>query len=79
MMNLQPTLENENVKLVPLQETDFERLYDVASDPLIWEQHPNKDRYKREIFQTFFFNHFHRLIVPEENSYMYPAHRRLCH
>ncbi len=54
MMNLQPTLENENVKLIPLQETDFEKLYKVASDPLIWEQHPNKERYKKEIFQTFF-------------------------
>ena len=39
-MNLQPILENENVKLLPLQEDDFEVLYQVASDPLIWEQHP---------------------------------------
>lgn len=53
-MNLQPILENENVKLLPLQEDDFEVLYQVASDPLIWEQHPNKDRHKREVFQTFF-------------------------
>lgn len=29
-------------------------MYKVASDPLIWEQHPNKDRYKREVFQSFF-------------------------
>ncbi|MCG2610572.1 GNAT family N-acetyltransferase [Flavobacterium sp. SM15] len=53
-MNLQPVLENETVKLIPLQESDFETLYHVASDPLIWEQHPNKDRYKREVFQNFF-------------------------
>ena len=53
-MNLQPTLENEYVKLVPLQNNDFEQLYEVASDPLIWQQHPNKDRYKREVFQNFF-------------------------
>lgn len=53
-MNLQPILENESVKLQPLQESDFEALYQVASDPLIWEQHPNKDRYKREVFQNFF-------------------------
>lgn len=53
-MNLQPTLENETIKLVPLKETDFETLYKVASDPLIWEQHPNKDRWKREVFQNFF-------------------------
>lgn len=54
-INWQPThLENEFVKLVPLAETDFEHLYQVASDPLIWEQHPNKDRYKKEVFQQFF-------------------------
>jgi RimJ/RimL family protein N-acetyltransferase len=53
-MNLQPTLQNEQIHLIPLVEHDFETLYQVASDPLIWEQHPNKDRYKREVFQTFF-------------------------
>jgi RimJ/RimL family protein N-acetyltransferase len=52
--DLQPTLENESVKLVPLKEVDFETLYQVASDPLVWEQHPNKDRYKREVFENFF-------------------------
>ena len=51
---LQPTIENEFVKISPLKEDDFEALYKVASDPLIWEQHPNKDRYKREVFETFF-------------------------
>ncbi|WP_048919523.1 GNAT family N-acetyltransferase [Rufibacter radiotolerans] len=50
----QPTLENEKVILFPLQEDDFEALYAVAADPKIWEQHPNKDRWKREVFQTFF-------------------------
>jgi hypothetical protein len=52
--DLQPSLENESVKIQPLQSIDFEVLYSVASDPLIWEQHPNKDRYKREVFETFF-------------------------
>lgn len=52
--SLQPTLENENVKLIPLQESDFERLYAVASDPEVWAMHPNKERYKREVFQNFF-------------------------
>ena len=55
MLNLQPThLANEWVKLIPLKETDFEKLYAVASDPLIWEQHPNKNRYKRAVFDNFF-------------------------
>lgn len=52
--NLQPTLENEFVKIEPLKAGDFETLYNVASDPLIWEQHPNPDRYKRPVFEIFF-------------------------
>lgn len=52
--SIQPILENSKVRLVPLQKADFEKLYEVASDPLIWEQHPNKDRYKREVFQNYF-------------------------
>lgn len=54
-LNLQPNiLEDELTKLIPLEEKHFEALYDVASDPLIWEQHPMKDRYKREVFRLFF-------------------------
>lgn len=52
--NLQPTLENEFIKIQPLQEEDFKTLYAIASDPLIWEQHPNKDRYQWDVFQNFF-------------------------
>ena len=52
--SIQPTLENENVKLIPLQESDFERLFAVASDPEVWAMHPNKERYKREVFRNFF-------------------------
>lgn len=52
--SVQPVLENEEFQLIPLQQGDFESLYEVASDPKVWEQHPNKDRYKREVFQNFF-------------------------
>lgn len=52
--NWQPVLENDFIRLQPLLETDFENLYLVASDPLIWEQHPNKNRYQREVFKTYF-------------------------
>jgi len=51
---LQPHLENNLIKLIPLKKKDFEKLYQVASDPLIWEQHPDKDRYKKEVFEKFF-------------------------
>jgi RimJ/RimL family protein N-acetyltransferase len=52
--NKQPILENEKVVISPLQENDFDALYSVASDPKIWEQHPNKDRWQKDIFRTFF-------------------------
>jgi N-acetyltransferase len=53
--NLQPEyLKTDLIQLFPLQEHDFEELYLVASDPLVWEQHPNKLRYQREVFQNFF-------------------------
>ncbi len=52
--SIQSRLKTENVELVPLQTDDFEQLFAVASDPLVWEQHPNKDRYKREVFENFF-------------------------
>lgn len=54
MFDLQPILQNEIIKLIPIKETDFELLYNIAKDPLIWEQHPNKNRWQREVFQNFF-------------------------
>ena len=42
------------VRLSPLLPGDFEELYAVAADPLIWEQHPNPDRYKRDVFKIYF-------------------------
>lgn len=53
-MNLQPTLSNEIVRIRPLQKGDFVALYEVASDKSLWEQHPNNDRYKEDIFSLFF-------------------------
>jgi RimJ/RimL family protein N-acetyltransferase len=51
----QPThLKDDLVTLLPLMPTDFERLFAVAADPILWEQHPQKDRWKREVFQGFF-------------------------
>jgi len=51
---LQPTLTSEILELRPLQTGDFEQLYAVASDTLIWEQHPDSDRHKPDVFQKFF-------------------------
>jgi RimJ/RimL family protein N-acetyltransferase len=51
---LQPTLTGELLELRPLRPPDFDALYAVASDPLIWEQHPAKDRYQPQAFRRFF-------------------------
>lgn len=50
----QPTLANELLLLRPLSDGDFEDLYMVAADPLLWEQHPAKDRCQRSVFELFF-------------------------
>jgi RimJ/RimL family protein N-acetyltransferase len=52
--DLQPTLKGELLALRPLRADDADELYAVASDPLIWEQHPASDRYKPEVFRKFF-------------------------
>lgn len=53
--DLQPEhLKNNLIELIPLESNHFEMLFEVASDPLIWEQHPNQNRYKKEVFKTFF-------------------------
>lgn len=53
-MELQPVLEGQLLELRPLTPDDFAALFAVASDPLIWEQHPAHDRYREEIFREFF-------------------------
>jgi hypothetical protein len=51
-MNLQPNhLSNHLIRLEPLQPMHFNELYAAASDPLIWEQHPNPNRYQKEVFE----------------------------
>jgi len=52
--DLQPILKGKLLELRPLKPGDFHDLYAVASDPLIWEQHPANDRYKENVFKKFF-------------------------
>lgn len=52
--SIQPFLEHENVILYPLQKDDFEMLHLAASNPEIWEQHPNKNRWQKQVFKNFF-------------------------
>ena len=52
--DLQPTLTGNLIEVRPLAREDFDALFAAASDPLIWEQHPENDRYQRPIFEKFF-------------------------
>jgi N-acetyltransferase len=54
IFDLQPTLEDHLLLLRPLTTEDFEGLYEVASDPLVWEQHPAKDRWQPDVFELLF-------------------------
>jgi N-acetyltransferase len=53
LFDLQPHLKGELIELRPLRPDDWDELFAVASDPLIWEQHPESDRYKEEVFKIF--------------------------
>lgn len=53
-MNKQPHLKGELLEIRPLTADDFDGLYKAASDPLIWELHPQPDRYKPDVFKSFF-------------------------
>ncbi len=51
---MQPRLQNDLVTVRPLQADDFAALFEVASDPLLWEQHPARGRYQEPVFRAFF-------------------------
>lgn len=50
----QPTLASENVLLRPLAEDDFDALFAISSDKLVWAMHPAHDRWKEPVFREFF-------------------------
>jgi RimJ/RimL family protein N-acetyltransferase len=52
--DLQPRLKGDLIELRPIAPNDWDDLFAIASDPLIWEQHPESDRYKEEVFKNFF-------------------------
>ena len=51
---LQPVLTGDLVELRPMREEDFTALFAVASDPRIWQQHPEPDRCTEPVFRKFF-------------------------
>jgi len=53
--DMQPMLTGERITLRPLYAGDFTALYEAASDPLIWEQHPEPQRHQRDVFERGYF------------------------
>ncbi len=54
MLDFKPVLEDEMVFMRPLRPDDFDALFSISSDPLLWEQHPAKERSTLEGFQKWF-------------------------
>jgi RimJ/RimL family protein N-acetyltransferase len=55
-INLQPVLSGDHIILRPLTADDYEPLYQVANDPLVWEQHPSHLRHQRDVFDAQVFS-----------------------
>ena len=53
-LDRQPHLVGDLVELRPMRSGDLDALHEVASDPLLWEQHPSKDRTQRHVFEQWF-------------------------
>jgi N-acetyltransferase len=79
---LQPVLTGKLIELRPLKPEDFEALFRAASDPLVWEQHPESDRYQREIFQKYFDSGIESggaFAIIDRNSGKVIGSSRYCH
>jgi RimJ/RimL family protein N-acetyltransferase len=53
-LDRQPTLVGPTLRVRPMEPDDLEALYAVASDPGIWEQHPDRERWRRDVFERYF-------------------------
>jgi len=51
---LQPVLSGRLLELRPLLRSDHDLLYRAAADPLIWAQHPARDRWQKPVFDAYF-------------------------
>ena len=54
MFNLFDQIETERFALRPLTQDDRLTLFSIASDPSIWSQHPEPNRYQRPVFDRYF-------------------------
>lgn len=77
--DFKPVLEGPLLTMRPLLRSDFNNLYAVANDPLMWEQHPDKERYKKDVFSRFFeaaIESDHALLAIDKISGFYAGSSR---
>ena len=62
-----PVLDGATLRVRPIRADEFDPLYAVASDPLLWAQHPAKRRAERGVFEGWFRDALqqHALVVEE--------------
>ncbi|MDC1359308.1 GNAT family N-acetyltransferase [Gammaproteobacteria bacterium] len=56
MIDPKVNLETDSFFLIQIKESHFKEIYAVANNPVIWKQHPEKNRWKEEVFLIFFQN-----------------------
>lgn len=54
MFDFQPHLTGELVRSRPVRPSDWDALFSIGSDPKVWEQHPQRDRYTEANFRIYF-------------------------
>ena len=52
--DFQPILVGLRVEIRPIRAKDWQEMFAEAADPLIWEVHPVRDRYREPYFREFF-------------------------
>lgn len=53
-IDLQPILKGPTIRCVPTVAEDWDELFAVAADPLIWAVHPAHDRWQEPVFRAYF-------------------------
>ena len=53
-IDLQPTLKGPRLLVRPVARADWDAMFAAASDPKVWELHPDSDRYTKPVFRQFF-------------------------